>query len=270
MSELDKGIALTFISDGRYAAHVDPAWFVLTGPHGGYVAALLVRAVEAAVAAADDAQPKPIRSLSVHYLLPATEGPAEIEVDITRTGRSLSFVEVRLRQGERLVAHGLAALGAGRGAEGFQDAGPAAHIPPAETLPSPSPPPGFPAPPMAQRLDYRPVEPKPFFSGAPAEFWCWLRLADSRPVDAAVLALYVDAMIPTLFLRSTVPVAVPTVDLTVHFRSPPQSAYKGWCLGHVRTIAVADGFAEEDCEIYDDAGVLLAQSRQLGLVVPIA
>ncbi|HVE63782.1 MAG TPA: thioesterase family protein [Mycobacteriales bacterium] len=272
MSELDRGIALARTSAGRYDAEVDPGWFVLTGANGGYVAALLVRAIEATVAEASDvpAQPKPLRSLSVQYLQPAAEGPAQVEVDITRVGRSLTFVDVRLRQGGKLAAHGLAALGSGRGAAGFQDGRPPEGTALPDALPPPPPPPpGVPVPPIAHRLDYRPVAQKPLFSGAPAEFWCWLRLVDRPPVDAAMLAVYADAMFPALFFRSTIPVVVPTVDLTVHLRTPPRPGYDGWCLGHVRTSAVADGFAEEDCEIYDDAGMLLAQSRQLGLVVPL-
>jgi len=270
MTEIDRATTLTEIAPGRYDVSIDPQWFAQAGPNGGYVAALLVRAVETAIGSASDSVPKPLRSLTVHYLQPAVEGAAQVEVDVTRSGRSLSFVEVRLRQGDRLLAHGLAALGAGRGAVSFQDHAPPTHLPNADAVSAPPPPPpGFPTPPIALRLDYRPIDPKSFFGGTPAEFWCWLRLIDPRPVDAAVLALYVDAMIPPLFLRSAVPVVVPTIDLTVHLRTPPRPGYDGWCLGHVRTVAVADGFAEEDCEIYDDAGVLLAQSRQLGLVVPL-
>jgi acyl-CoA thioesterase len=263
-TELARATALHTVAPGRFEADVDPLWFVQTGPNGGYVAALLMRALITTVG--DEA--RPARSLSIHYLQPAVAGTAVIEVDVLRAGRSLSFLTVRLVQGDRLIATGLAAFGAGRSDLAFQDVSPPADLPGPDDLAPPQTPP-FLSPPIADRLDYRPTAPTELFCGGDAEFWCWLRLRDTAPVDAAVLALYVDAMIPTLFVRATAPVLVPTVDLTLHLRATPRPAYEGWCLGHVRTRTVADGFAEEDCDIYDDAGVLLAQSRQLGLVVPL-
>jgi acyl-CoA thioesterase len=238
---------------------------VQSGPNGGYVAALLMRAL---IATVGDAA-RPPRSLTVHYLQPAVAGPATVEVDVLRAGRSLSFVAARLLQDDRLVATASSAFGSGRSDLAFQDGRPPSDLPSADELAPPETPPVL-TPPIADRLDYRPTRPAELFGGGDAEFWCWLRLRDNAPVDASVLALYVDAMIPTLFIRATTPVLVPTIDLTVHFRSAPRAGYDGWCLGHVRTRTVAEGFAEEDCDIYDDSGVLLAQSRQLGLVVPLA
>lgn len=262
MSELDRGVALHSTGEGRYDVDVSADWFAQAGPNGGYLAALLTRAVEAAVAA-------PLRSLTVHYLRPAVAGPAQVEVTITRAGRSLTFAEAHLTQDGSPVAHAMAALGAGRGAAPYQDVAPPPDLPRAEDLPPPPPPPpGMPWAAIADRLDYRPVGTAPLFSGAPGDFWCWLRLADPAPLDAAALALLTDAMIPAVFLRATALLVAPTVDLTVHFRSQPAPSYDGWCLGHVRTTTTAEGFAEEDCEIYDDAGVLLAQSRQLSLIIP--
>ena len=264
-TELDRATALTATGPGRFSVTVDPAWFVQTGPNGGYVAALLMRGLETIV----NDPARPARAMTIHYLKPAVEGPAELEVDVLRAGRSLSFLAVRLLQGGALLATGLASFGVGRAELAFQVERPPGDLPHADTLPAPQRPPLL-TPPIAERLDYRPVEPAELFSGAPPEFWCWLRLRDPRPLDAAVLALYVDAMIPTLFLRATTPVVVPTLDLTVHLRATPPPDYTGWCLAHVRTRTVAEGFAEEDCDIYDESGTLLAQSRQLGLVVPLA
>jgi acyl-CoA thioesterase len=263
-TELDRATALQRDTPGRFHATIDPLWFVQTGPNGGYVAALLTRAMVAAV----DDPGRPARSLTVHYLQPAVAGAATLEVDVLRAGRSMSFLAVRLLQDGRLVATGSAAFGTGRSDLVFQDVHPPPDLPRADDL-EPPPTPPFLSPPIADRIDYRPTQPAELFSGGAAEFWCWLRLRDRAPVDAAALALYVDAMIPTLFIRATTPVLVPTIDLTVHFRASPRPGYDGWCLGHVRTRTVVEGFAEEDCDIYDDAGVLLAQSRQLGLVVPL-
>ncbi len=54
-----------------------------------------------------------------------------------------------------------------------------------------------------------------------------------------------------------------TVELTVHVRARPAP---GWLACRSTTRFVAGGFHEEDFEIWDGAGVLVAQSRQLALL----
>src|SRR6266446_6211375 len=54
-----------------------------------------------------------------------------------------------------------------------------------------------------------------------------------------------------------------TVELTVHVRARPAP---GWLACRSTPRFVAGGFHEEDFEIWDGAGVLVAQSRQLALL----
>ena len=65
------------------------------------------------------------------------------------------------------------------------------------------------------------------------------------------------------------PGGMPTVDLTVHFRAPiPADAQPDdFYLARVPLAHAARGFAEEDGEIWTRSGLLLAQSRQLAMVV---
>jgi hypothetical protein len=56
-----------------------------------------------------------------------------------------------------------------------------------------------------------------------------------------------------------------TVELTVHVRGRPAP---GWLACRVTTRFVIDGSHEEDFEIWDSAGRLVAQSRQLALLPP--
>jgi acyl-CoA thioesterase len=55
-----------------------------------------------------------------------------------------------------------------------------------------------------------------------------------------------------------------TVELTVYLRARPAP---GWLAYRMATRYLADGYFEEDAEIWDSAGRLVAQSRQLGLVL---
>ena len=56
------------------------------------------------------------------------------------------------------------------------------------------------------------------------EMRAWMGLAEPRPIDALSLAFFSDALIPAPYMRLPEPAAVPTVDLTVHFRAMPREA----------------------------------------------
>ena len=58
----------------------------------------------------------------------------------------------------------------------------------------------------------------------------------------------------------------PTIDLTVHFRAPLPLA-DSLLLGRFRSSLVRDGFFDEDGELWTPDGTLVAQSRQLGLLL---
>ena len=100
----------------------------------------------------------------------------------------------------------------------------------------------------------------------------WLGLAEPRPIDALSLAFFSDALIPAPFMRLREPAAVPTIDLTVHFRArmprEPAPDPRELCLARTQTDLVHDGFFEEDGVIWAADGTLLAQSRQLAIVMP--
>jgi acyl-CoA thioesterase len=66
--------------------------------------------------------------------------------------------------------------------------------------------------------------------------------------------------------------AVPTVDLTVHFRGrmrpEPDADPRELCLAQTTTELLHDGFFVEDGLIWAADGTLLAHSRQLAILVP--
>lgn len=260
-TEYDVATSLQRTGDHSFTTELDAGWFV-AGPNGGYLAAALLRAAQAV----SETEGRPARSMTVHYLTAGTAGPATVDVDVTRVGRSLAFVTVRMRQGDALIAQAMAALGDGRSPLEFQDVRPTAPAP--EGLPAPTFDAGM-VPPITARFDYRPCEQVELFSSDRSDVWCWLRLVDPRPVDDAVLALMTDALAPAMFFRKGPPHVYPTVDLTVHLRNPVPPDHDGWCLGHAVTRTAARGFIEEDCDIYDRSGRLLAQGRQLALMVPM-
>ena len=104
-----------------------------------------------------------------------------------------------------------------------------------------------------------------FRTGTPtgrAEIAGWFALAAEEPIDEIGLLLVADALAPAIF-NSGLPFAwVPTVELTVHIRATPAP---GPLRCVFRTRFVAGGMLEEDGEIWDATGTLVAQSRQLAL-----
>jgi acyl-CoA thioesterase len=267
--DFDRETAVVARGDGRYEAQLDRAWWVHRGPNGGYLAAITLRALSAAVA---DPERAP-RSLTVHYAAPPAEGSLEVAVRIEREGRSLTSCSARLEQDGRLVGMALAAFSRSRPGPELCDLT-MPEVPGPETLHEAPFPPN--APDIARRWESRWAINPPRRPGDPpaveAVSGKWIRLPEGHVVDGVVAAAITDASIPAVFSRLDEPIVVPTVDLTIHFRSAlpvPGARPDDFVFALFRTGAVAEGFLEEDGEIWTADGTLVAQSRQLAAVMPL-
>ncbi len=211
------------------------------------------------------------RSFTVHYLAPPQDGPVVVETVVERHGRNLTFVSGRLGQGDRLIATTLAAFARPMPGFEFSDLVPP-EAPPPEAVPTMAMPPGAPVIPMRERYETRwAIGSLPFSNSPHAVAGGWIRLADPAPVDHVLIAAITDAWMPPLFTRMAERVGVPTIDLTVHFRAPlvPPPAPDDWLLVVFRSQMAADGFVEEDGEVWSADGRLLAHSRQLAMTLPL-
>jgi acyl-CoA thioesterase len=252
----------------RFAADIAPGWRAGRGPHGGYLAAMLLRAL---VAAVDDPERSP-RSLTIHYTRAPEPGPIEIRTTIERVGRSLSTLSARMEQSGRTTALALAAFSVPwRAPEANELTMPELGPPDAERRSTPKLFQG--APEFTRHLVMQPrVGAIPFAgSGAPMRIGGWIGLPEERPVDAISLALFCDAWFPPSFIALDSPAVSPTIDLTVHFRqdiSHCDCDPAALCLGVFETRLLYDGLFEEDGVIWAPDGTVLAQSRQLGIIMP--
>ncbi len=263
----DRDSAVRRLPDGVFEAELDRAWWIVVGPNGGYLAAILLRAL---IETVGDAERAP-RSLTVHFVSPAHEGPVRIATKLERTGRSLSTVSARLEQDGALVAIALAAFAKPRPSPEFADL----HMPevqPPESLARLV----FPADrgvPMRAQLESRRTFGEPTLASSPnALAGGWMRSEEPRLADAPFVALLCDAWPPAVAqhraLAATPPRGMPTVDLTIHFRAPipADAGPDDFYLGVFRSHTLRSGFAEEDGEIWTRNGLLLAQSRQLAML----
>ncbi len=259
----------------RFDAVVADGWRAGRGPHGGYLAAMLLRALTSAVA---DPHRAP-RSLTIHYARAPEPGPVSIAVVLERAGRSLSTLSARMEQHGRLIALALAAFSVPWSGPEISDlAMPQVAAPdPVRKLRSL---PTHGAPSFAQHITFQPRLGGMPFTGAtqPMEIGGWVSLAEARPLDALSIALFADALIPAPFMRVSEPNAAPTIDLTVHFRASlpraadpdPDPDPEEMCLLLIRGTLISEGFFEEDGTIWASDGTVLAQSRQLALLLPFA
>ncbi|MER6911825.1 thioesterase family protein [Streptomyces sp. NPDC000594] len=265
-SEFDRDTAVTLRAPGVYDAELSPGWTIIRAVNGGYLLALLGRALGDALPHADPF------TITAHYLSASRPGPAEIRTETVRTGRTLSTGQASLLQrdedgteverirvlatyGDLDTLHG----------EVRTSARPPA-MPPYEQCAGTGdgPPPPFSGSSaimdrLAIRLDPATVG---WVVGAPSgkgETRGWFGLADGRDHDPLSLLLAVDALPPTSFDLG-LSGWTPTVELTVHVRCRPAP---GPLRIAIATRNLAGGFLEEDAEVWDSADRLVAQSRQL-------
>ncbi len=264
LPELDRDSSVVLDDDGTYAADLRPGWVVGGGLNGGYLLATLGRALGATVRG----KPDPI-AVSAYYLSATTPGPAAITTRVLRDGGSVATVAADVWQGE---AHRITALATyGDLSRLPDDVGTTAmppDLPPLEQCVGfADAPPEFQeqAPPLMSRFDMRfDPESAGWAVGAPSGrglVQCWFRLPDREP-DPFSLLLAVDAMPPTTFDLGMFGWA-PTLELTAHVRARPAA---GWLRLRHATRNMAGGMFEEDCEVWDSADRLVAQSRQLARV----
>jgi acyl-CoA thioesterase len=254
-----------------FGAEVAPDWRAGRGPHGGYLAAMLLRALVESVA--DDTRAP--RSLTIHYARAPEPGPVRISTVLEREGRSLSTLSARMHQGEELIALVLSAFSLPWGGPEIDD-GRMPEVEPPEPSREGVKLIEHGGPEFAKRIVLQPrMEGRPFAdTGQPMEILGWIGLAEPRPIDALSLAFFSDALIPAPFMRLTEFAAVPTIDLTVHFRAQmprkPDPDPRELCLARAQTELIHDGFFVEDGAIWAPDGMLLAQSRQLAIVIPFS
>jgi acyl-CoA thioesterase len=216
------------------------------------------------------------RSLTIHYPRAPEPGPVSIHTRVEREGRSLSTLSARMEQDGRLIALVLSAFSVPWSAPELSDL----KMP---NVPGPDPSreagtlEKFGAPPFTRHLVMQPrIGGRPFAaSEQPMEIGGWLGLAEPRTIDALSLAFFSDALFPPPFvrLREDQRVVAPTIDLTIHFRTTvprsPALDPDELCLARFQTRLAHEGFFDESGVIWAQDGTVLAQSRQLALLLPV-
>ncbi|HEX2315729.1 MAG TPA: thioesterase family protein [Thermomonospora sp.] len=257
MSRFDDATAVRRAAEGRYTADLDGGYAIGEALNGGYLMAVLLRA---AVDASPHAHPV---ATSAAFLRVARPGPAEVHVETRKTGRTAAMARVSLVQNGEPIVDAQVTTGTLDPEVVPVYAGEAPPpLPPLDKCTGAGPSEadrGF-----ADRVDMR-FDPATmgWLDGQPSgrpESRAYFRLRDDdHAPDAYLLALAVDALFPVVFNTGAYGWA-PTVELTWHMRAVPAP---GWLAVHGGGRLVAGGWFDEEVEVWDSAGRLVAQSRQI-------
>ena len=247
------------LAEHSYAATLTDRWNALGGfPNGGYLLAVCLQALRLELPF-----PDPMVA-SASFLRPAATGAAEVHTEVVRAGRRMATGEARLVQGGKETVRVVATFGDLAAADGrTQVSGRPPDLPPPDDAVG-LPDGGMPGISITERVDYRAAALPGWTQGRPtgeSDTAFWMRFRDGREPDPLALAALVDAAAPAVLelgIRGSA-----TIELTVYVRGRPAP---GWLACRAATRFVIDGYHEEDFEIWDSEGRLVAQSRQFALV----
>jgi len=258
--------AVTPAGDGRYAGEVHEGWDIAGNANGGYLLAIAARAMREA-----SGRPDPV-SVTAHYLRPGRPGPVSVETEVVKEGKTFATVRGTLLDGEgrpllallgtfgtltdstEAATHHELVDAAPPELPSWEECQPRQHAPEI-------------APAFMHRVDLRLHPEDSVFSqgqkSGSARMRGWFSFPGDEAVDTIGLLQATDAFPPTIF-NVDLPVGwTPTVELTAHVRARPAP---GPLRCAFTTRFVTGGFLEEDGEVWDATGRLVAQSRQLALV----
>jgi acyl-CoA thioesterase len=260
-SAFEEDTAVKAQGDGVYAGIVSDRWSIGGRPNGGYLMGIVLRAI-----AEESGMAEPLTT-TAHFLAPADPGPTLVSVEMVKKGRTVSTARATLSQGARPKVLMMVTLGD----LGSQSGPTQVLVSPPDLPPHLVSSQGRPAPhPIVERFEFLlPQEQAQVADGVVtstqgrAEFCGKIRFADGYQPTLLALPLLVDAYPPAVFNLGLIG-WTPTQELTVHARGRPQGE---WLILRVHTRFLINGTLDEDAELWNEDGTLVAQSRQLARVL---
>ena len=258
--EFDRDTCLEAAGEGRFARDLAPGWVVGGGLNGGYLLAVVGHALRRT----RPERPDPI-AVSAYYLSASVPGPATVTTRVLRDGGSTATMAADLEQGGDARLTALATYGdlAALPTDVRTTAEEPAMPPPEECVPNTmAPPEVLAAAPLLQRFDMR------FDPASSAGRWgsrvgtapAGVVPAGRRPRPRPAVAADGGRRAAAGDLRPRD--AGLGADARAD-RARPGPPAPGWLKVRHATRNLAGGMFEEDCEVWDSAGRLVAQSRQL-------
>ena len=267
--QFQAALDLTKVSDTVFSFTPDPKYFVGKTPHGGYLLALMNKAMTEVLP-----HPSAINS-NIYYLDRTEPEPAELHIEILRTSRGSSMGQVKLIQNNKITCLYSSLCSDFQYMKGHSGL----ETPMPEIINS------------VQQDDFKVMNYENFKLGSTPSFiqqlnmsvhpdhaW-WDREISTDAAEArcsAYLELqggvadtfvlsYLADILPPVVQNKYGPLGwVPTLTLTCNIRQLPKTN-----LLFIDGIAkdISNGYFEQDCNIWDMSGNLVATSRQLAKIL---
>ncbi len=249
---------------GRWEGTIPEGWDIRGITNGGFIMAMATRAMEA------ESDGRELISATGTFVNPANGGPVEIVVEQLKSGRSLSTMTATVLRDDKSLVYVTGVYAHPDRPMPAEDLvlGDPPELPspddciratPAEEREFPPPLTGHVDmrvhPDDASALEEQPGD-RPMIRG-------WFRLLDEEPIDGHGVVLATDCFPPAIFNSPYSAGWTPTIELAIQVREPRPS---GWLACRFETRFVTGGMLEEDGQLWDEKGRLVALSRQLALV----
>ena len=256
MYVFDRDIALTEEKPLRYRAVISDNWSINGAPNGGYLMAVLANAM------LRGSEKKTTPIVTANYISRCVPGPAELRVEPFSESRQFSRFQAGLFQEGKEKIRAIGTFGEEKN-ECFMvryESAPLDLPPLEECLPVPAVPKVNPLANVDMRMDPACAGWMQGKTSERSEQRGWIRFRDGRPFDLLSLFLIADVFPPAVFASQGLMAWVPTIEFSVNVRSVPRTE---WLRCAFRTRFINCGLLEEDGELWDEDGELVAISRQI-------
>lgn len=264
-SEFDTEIAVTPTQAGEYAGRLTDRWRIGNGVNGGVVMSLAASAM--AHRLESEGAHAELLAFSGYFLTASEPGPVILSTEVIRAGRTISTGQASVSQqaADGQVVERMRALASfGDLPDAPERAAPPPDLPPPEGCVSGREGISFlRAASLLERFELR-LDPATlgWLEGNPSRrglLQGWLRMVDDRAPDPLLLLFALDALPPVAFDLGLFG-WTPTLELTAQIVARP---VPGWLRVAVTSGPVGGGRMVEDAQVWDSAGTLVGQSRQL-------
>lgn len=256
MHQFDKDIILERTEASSYTGIISDNWSVNGVPDGGYLTAILVKAMM------QNSHKKATPIITANFLRRCKPGAAEVQIEKMAASRQFDRFQASLHQGgeEKIRAFGTFAIEDHACGVESCEVQPLEIEKPEKCVPVPE----IPRYSIFRNMDVR-LEPTSagWMSGHLADrMECkgWIKFRDDRSFDAVSILLAADSFPPAVLSKQGMVAWVPTIEYSVSIRNIPISDLLK-CV--FRTRFITCGLLEEDGVIWDQNGRLIAISRQI-------
>ena len=256
MSRFDDDIAVIPKGDWLYGGNVSDNWSINGIPNGGYLMALLTNAM------LQKSRNDNIVVVTAAYLSRLRPGPVDLAVENFATSLNMDRFETRLIQDgkERVRAMGTFCQSSQERNDDRYEKDPPIVAPLEQCIRAPH----IPKYTLMDNLDIC-LDPEctGWFVGKlspKSEMKGWIKFKEDRSFDPLSVLLMADAFPPPILASQGAVAWVPTVELSINMHRVPQTT---WLKCRFRTHFMSRGFLQEDGEVWDENGELVAVSRQV-------